>query len=96
MADSLQAAAPRLLRCGGDVRLLLAVPHGSDGAALRETICRQLEHEPLVVPHSGSEAALCFEVENVPLEHIIAAIVESRPDCFEAASRLHTRSDVEW
>jgi hypothetical protein len=39
---------------------------------------------------------LLFETGGLSLKHAAAALIDSRIDLTEVASRLHTRSDVTW
>ena len=40
--------------------------------------------------------AVCCEIADVPLQNIAAMLSDQRSDFLQAASRLHTRSDVDW
>jgi ubiquinone biosynthesis protein UbiJ len=37
-----------------------------------------------------------YELEQVPLEIVMNRLIRSKPDCETLASRLHTRTDVDF
>ena len=89
-------AQPRLLRCGGATRMLLAIPERSRSAAVPKEFQDQLEQAPSVIPSTVGEVAACYEVEQIPLNNVTMSLLQNRPDSIEYASRLHTRTDVPW
>ena len=89
-------AEPRLLRCGGATRLLVAIPERSKSSVILQEFQKQLEHVPCVIPATAGEFVTCYEVEQVPLNNVTMNLLENKPNSFEIASRLHTRTDVSW
>jgi len=96
LRDCLDQAAPRLSDCGGAKRLLAVCPDGTDAPALAETIRAGSRQMPTVLPDPGGELILCYEVEQMSLCAVAAALIHHRPDLAEIAARLHTRIDVDW
>jgi hypothetical protein len=92
----LASAKPPLSAVGGSSRLLLILPTGVDQARLREFIETQLGERPEMLPISDGNVIFCYETHGIPLAQAITLIADDRPDYVEAASRLHTRSDVSW
>ena len=101
LRDCLATAEPWLQQCGGKRRLFCVVP-----TAMAETLTpgalavqigpghfRQL---PAVIPDTGSDVVLLYEIGDIPLEQAASAIIRQRPEMIELASRLHTRCDVSW
>jgi hypothetical protein len=52
--------------------------------------------QPTVVIDDEADLLVCYEVEELPLPRVAAAVLDQRFQAVEAASRLHTRSDVPW
>ena len=94
--SQVESARPRLLACGGSTRLLLAVPERAPVTSIAGFIESQYDEEANVVAGTCGDFVVCYEVENVPLEHIAISLIELRPDCAELVPRLHTRCDVNW
>ena len=92
-----ESAMPRLLpSTGGALRWLLVVPEGLDGARLAEEVQRSWGDRPTVIPGEWGETLLCCEAERLALARVCGRLLQSRPDCRELASRLHSRLDVNW
>jgi len=92
----LEAATPPLLQSGGAKRLLLVCPEGSDDASLQEAFVHHVEETPSVVHDSDGDMVLCYEAEQLPLATVAASLICNRSDYAQAATRLHTRIDVQW
>jgi serine/threonine protein kinase len=92
----LDSAKPRLLATGGGKRLLMVHPPGPEHAQLSELIRRELNETVTVVSDSGGEILLCYEVEQLAIEHVAADLIGLRQDYVEMAARLRTRVDVPW
>ena len=92
----LDRAAPRLVECGGAKRLLAVCPDAADTSALGETVKAVSHQMPTILPDSGGQLILCYEVERIPLPAVAATLIDHRPDLAEIATRLHTRIDVAW
>jgi hypothetical protein len=90
----LQEAAPRLSACGGARRLLAVCPEDAADATLREIAA--LEQNPSVLPDADGDLTMCFEMEQLPITQVAAALIDYRPELAEIASRVHTRTDVRW
>lgn len=96
LARSLAAAHPKLPHCGGGMRLLVALPDGIEDQAILKEVESLAGHEVNVVRDSGGGVTLCYEVEQMPLRQVAQTLISFRSDYVQVASRLHTRSDVEW
>jgi hypothetical protein len=92
----LQAAKPSLPECGGARRLLLLTPNDSPSAELMKRISDEVPTPPTVVADKENEMLLCYEMEQLPLGRVAAAVLDQRFQNVEVASRLHTRIDVRW
>ncbi len=96
LSDSLEAAKPRLLRCGGARRLLVVLPKGSDNARPLEILHGQLSEVPSVSRNNDGDFIICHEAEQISLTQAAVTIIGGRPDLADYAMRLHTRNDVSW
>ncbi len=92
----LQAAMPSLPECGGARRLLLFTPNDLSSAELIQRISDAVATPPTVVADKENEVLLCYEMEQLPLRRVAAALLDQRFQNVEVASRLHTRVDVHW
>jgi hypothetical protein len=96
ISTALKAAAPpRFDTCGGRQRLLVVVPEASASAITPETL-GGLATPPTIVADPHADMMLCYEVEGLALSRIATAVLDQRFQVVEAASRLHTRTDVPW
>ena len=96
LAECLAAAKPRLLACGGAKRLLLMLPKGSTQVRPIEILHQEMHEIPSVVENCDGDFILCYEVEQISLTQAAVTLIDERRDLAEAASRLHTRTDVSW
>ena len=92
----LQAATPSLPHCGGARRLLLLIPADLSSAELIRRVRDEVAASPTVVADKENEVLLCYEMEQLPLPRVAAAVLDQRFQNVEVASRLHTRIDVQW
>jgi hypothetical protein len=97
----LEGARPVLPPCGGKRRLFCILPAESAQKLTSETLAAQIgpaefQQKPTVVPDASGDVVLLYETGELSLKHAAAALIDSRVDLTEAASRLHTRSDVTW
>ncbi len=92
----LQAATPSLPHCGGARRLLLLTPNDLPSAELIRRVHDEVPTSPTVVADKENEVLLCYEMEQLPLPRVAAAVLDQRFQNVEVASRLHTRIDVQW
>jgi len=91
----LKAATPRLLECGGARRLLLVAPADFSSAQLMEQL-DDVQEPPTVVVSTEDDVLLCYELEQLSLRRVAAAVLARRFQNVEVAARLHTRIDVSW
>jgi serine/threonine protein kinase len=96
LREQLAAARPRLLDCGGAMRLLLLVPSGQSSERLSGFMAEKLKQQTSVVPGSWGDLVFCYEVEQVPLANVAVKLLENRAERAKYAARLHTRVDVPW
>lgn len=100
LADQLvrcvRESEPRLMNCGGEKRLVLVYPRGTDGGPLQNTIEAGAEQPVSLVADTGGDIFLCHEIEHIALDAIIQRLSGHRSEYLAAAERLHTRVDVQW
>ncbi len=96
LADSLAAAQPRLMRCGGAKRLLVMLPYGSTNARPLQILHEQIHETPSVAQNNDGDFILCYEVEQLSLTQVAVTLIDGRQDYAQYAGRLHTRTDVQW
>jgi hypothetical protein len=97
----LAGAKPSMPVCGGKRRLFCILPAESAQKMTPESLAKQIgpeefQQQPTVVPDASGDVVLLFETGGLSLKHAAAALIDSRIDLTEVASRLHTRSDVTW
>ena len=90
------AAADRLSACGGARRLLLVAPNDVSPGPLLARLCPDVHAEPTVVRDTHDNMFVCQEVEQLSLRRVAATVLDGRFQNVEIASRLHTRTDVDW
>jgi hypothetical protein len=90
------AMPPLLSKCGGDTRLLLAVPERSQPGVIEECLKTQFDEKPTTIPATNGSATLCYEAEGIKLKNVLLRLVKDRPNCVEYVGRLHTRIDIDW
>jgi hypothetical protein len=98
LQEALHEASPRLADCGGARRLLLTAPRSIAGDLLVNGLRAGGEAgpAPTVVPDTENDVLLCYEVEQLSVRRVAAALLDQRFQYVEAAARLHTRIDVRW
>jgi hypothetical protein len=96
LAEMVQAAQPRLNQCGGASRMLLVLPEPVQDPRVQSMFSARFGQPPTMAFDAHCDAALCCEMEQIPLAPIAATLIDYRRDYAEAAARLHTRSDVSW
>ena len=94
--QSLAAAQPQLLRCGGARRLLVMLPKNSTHVRPLRILHEQFGETPSVSRNNDGDFVLCYEVEGISLTQAAVTIIDGRRDFVEFAGRLHTRTDVHW
>jgi hypothetical protein len=95
LRDWLATASPSFFdECGGASRLLLTLPNADE--KLEKGVQRESEQGITFISGCGDHITACFEVEQMPIQHLLHAITQGRPDFAEIAARLHTRIDVDW
>ena len=93
----LEASMPRILsRTGGAARLLVAVPEQSCSNEIAKCLEAQFNENPTIVQATRGDVVVCCEVEQVPLVAVATSLIQSRPDCVDLVTHLHTRTDVSW
>ncbi len=94
--DVARVATPQLASCGGNSRLLIAVPQRAPVTSIASFIQHQMDHSANIVPATCGELAVCIEMDQIPTEHVAMSILQMQPDCAELINRLHARNDVQW
>jgi hypothetical protein len=72
------------------------LPRGSTQVRPLEILHEEMNETPSVVENCDGDFILCYEVEQISLTQAAVQLIEGRRDFAEAASRLHTRNDVNW
>ncbi len=94
---ALQAAVPaRFEMCGGRQRLLVVAPEPLAPAITPETLGEAVTALPTVVTDTHADMLICYEVEGLTIPRVASVVLDQRFQVVEAASRLHTRTDVPW
>lgn len=96
LAACLDTARPRLVEYGGAKRLLVMLPRGSTQVRPLEILHEELNETPSVLENCDGDFILCYEAEQISLTQTAVTIIDGRADYAEAASRLHTRTDIAW
>jgi hypothetical protein len=96
LQESLEAATPRLLKCGGAKRLLVMLPEGSTCTRPLEVLHHQFKETPSVAANCDGDFVICYEIERMSLTQAAVTLIDGRRDFAEFAARLHTRTDVQW
>jgi eukaryotic-like serine/threonine-protein kinase len=96
LARGVEAAAPRLAKCGGGRRLLLVVPDGFSGDELLRQLGPTASSKITVASDADADVRFCCEMEQVGLKRVAAVLLDHRYQAVELAARLHTRIDVAW
>ena len=76
--------------------MLLVVPGDLPSTDLVKQLSEEVSEPPTVVADKENEVLLCYEMEQLPLRRVAAAVLDRRFKNVEVASRLHTRIDVPW
>ena len=97
----LAGAKPALQACGGRRRLYCILPAEAAQAITSQTLATQIGPEefskpPAVIPDASGDVVLLFEMGEMSVKHVAAALIDQRADLTEVATRLFTRSDVAW
>ena len=72
------------------------LPRDLSSAELVQRIRDEVPTPPTVLADKENEVLLCYEMEQLPLPRVAAAVLDQRFQNVEVASRLHTRIDVQW
>ena len=92
----LEQSRPPLAECGGAARLFVVAPPDFDLNELRAQFAKLTNDPVTLVQDSNNELVICHEIEQIPLDNVLAQLIGSRQDILELARRLHTRRDVNW
>ena len=97
-ADTVSAARPLLLECGGDCRYLVVAPKAVDTwpSDWKQPFDNAAGVSTSLVAGTDDSLVVCCESQRVPLQNVVANLVGTRSDLIKVANRLHTRIDVEW
>jgi hypothetical protein len=90
---SLEHAAGRF---GGSMRLLISLPDKSLAAPIAARVTQEVGEAPTLVTDPKGEMIAVYEIEQVPFTAIANRLIRSKPDCESLASRLHTRTDINF
>jgi hypothetical protein len=93
---NLGGATPALAACGGDSRLLVAIPDRSTPRNIGTWVADRLQEQPTVVPATSGHVVACHEIKNVPLGNMVYQFYCQHPESIEYVSRIHTRIDIDW
>jgi hypothetical protein len=88
----LDASPPQ---CGHGRHLLVAIPAQWPNRALETEVERALPDAAIVRTHVPRPIVL-YEATGLSLPQVAARLTEYRPDAIDAATRLHSRNDINW
>ncbi|MBM4002160.1 MAG: hypothetical protein FJ295_02570 [Planctomycetes bacterium] len=92
----LEKALPRLAACGGARRLMVIAPPDLSTTELSVQLSKLTNDQLTIVQDSIAELVICYELEQIPVDNVLAKLIGTREDILEVARRLHTRIDVPW
>lgn len=96
LRDCVAAAEPALAPLGSARRLHLLLPASVELARLQAFLLTEMGDLPEIIAHSDERVVFLLECDGLPFGKVVSALAEDRADYVEAASRLHTRSDIAW
>lgn len=101
LAQCLASMLPLETRFGGERRLVCLVPAKGASGLTPASVGQRLgkdhfKQDPTLLSQTDSDLVLCIEQGSLSLAHLAANVVEHRTDLAELASRLHSRSDIDW
>ena len=94
--ELINQARPRFTDSGGAQRLLVIAPDDLWDGRLPTEIQRASGQTPTRVSDVDGDVVVCYDREQVALQHVAANLIGSRRDYIEIAKRLHSRTDVDW
>lgn len=95
--ECVNKALPQLASCGGAKRVLVKLPTDGDlDVATLSQDDRLAEESATLLAEGEGPVAVCFEIEQIPLDNVAATLMRNRGDYLDLAARLHTRIDIEW
>ncbi len=94
--DFPQSAWPGFRGSGGRRRVLGLVPEGIDQDEMLKTLRETFDDCVATKAIATDRVSVICEIEGVPTETILSRLTHSNPHISEVASRIHTRTDVEW
>jgi serine/threonine protein kinase len=83
-------------RSGGALRLLLSLTERALAPRIADRVAHITGEAPTLVCDPQGEMIAVYEIEQVPMTTIANRLIRSKPDCESLASRLHTRTDVNF
>jgi serine/threonine protein kinase len=92
----MQAAIPQIAVSGGLAHLLFALPGGSSGEEIEATLTRIEPGASASVIDSEGDVIICREVAALPIEKVAEAVVGGNLTYAENASRVVSRTDLNW
>jgi hypothetical protein len=94
---AMQEAAPqRFAGCSGQQRVFVVASEALSEAITPGALGDKVATPPTVIVDPQADMLICHEIEDLPLKRIASAVLDQRFHAVEAASRLHTRTDVQW
>ena len=78
------------------MRLLISLPDKSLAAPIAARVTQEVGEAPTLVTDPKGEMIAVYEIEQVPFTAIANRLIRSKPDCESLASRLHTRTDINF
>jgi hypothetical protein len=83
-------------RSGGALRLLLSLTEKALAPRIADRVGHMTGETPTLICDPQGEMIAVYEIEQVPLTAVANRLIRSKPDCESLASRLHTRTDVNF
>lgn len=94
--DFPQSAWPGFRGSGGRRRVLGLMPEGIDQSDMEKTLRETFDDCAATRAIATDRVSVICEIEGVPTEKILQRLTHSNPHVTEVASRIHTRTDVDW
>jgi serine/threonine protein kinase len=96
LSAHVRAAVPDLLGQKGPQHLLVVLPASPAGKTLQEMVTQLSESVPMTAVRSDGDVIFAYEVTQISLQRIAAALIGTEASHREIAHQVRTRVDVAW
>ncbi len=91
-----EGAWPLTRGSGGERRVLSLVPEGIDQNEWQEKLQQSFAECVVVRPEKVESISVVCEISQVSIDAVMAQLTHNNPHVTDVASRIHTRTDVDW